>query len=315
MSQKSLLLITFFTFFFSQILSFGDQNSSTAPLHSEPAHRNELLSSALAKQQTLSQLLDSLLGTKTPQIIFLSEIHAFGAGAFGYKRLLKEISKSSNRKINCITWEYPSQWQSRFDDIMSGNYTYQQLYDEAGETDPPLHDEIFSYAQESGSSVYAVDWDSSELIEALKVAFEAISRGDPSKFNLVPEKPSIEERNHIMAKKISSLISTDLCKNIVHISGSGHYATNDTKQALQYLISEEGISEVTIDLQPIKPLFLSEFVPTILYWPNDKIDPIPVGATPFGILNPPNDSIMYPNASIKNTSIFRWSSFTATLFF
>lgn len=273
--------------------------------------RQSVLTEALKSSEPIEKNIAAQLSGQ-PEVIFLGELHEFGAGRYGYHHLLETFNRNLEKPIDCITLEYNSQWKEEFIEVLHGELSLQALEKKA-QKEIAIWQELFSFASENKIPVYPVDWDSTEWNNAFDKAWDSLS-DDPTALDNLPSRPSIEVRNQIMFTNITKLLSAGKCTKVVHLSGANHFSTANPKDSLQSMIESPTIQTVSFNLQPLKPFFYFGPYPTILNWPKASWNP-QLKKEEFAFENPQSDEIMYPNGRKDNSAIPRWSSFNATLFF
>lgn len=250
--------------------------------------RESAVDQAVASSMGASEMI-SRAGLDKFQVIFLGENHWVNAGRFGYHRLLSEIFLSSKSSIDCLTLEAEPKIQPLLLKVINKQMSTVDLRQLTGI--PIAYDEIFDFVRARGIRLFAID-------------DQNLAGNADHRF--------IAPRNKVMARRISTLLSSGTCKRLIHLSGAQHYSTPNPKVSLQNLIRTAGISSLSFWLEPNNKLYLLGVeVPTLLHWPGQTWEP-QWPKTSVGFWNPRIDSEATPPRNNSDRGI-HWTDFDATL--
>lgn len=266
----------------------------------------------LSEQKTVQALLQKVISAET-QIVVVGEVHNFGAGDWGYNRLLKQF-ESVGFKPDCITIEGTADSQAIIDTEIASNRADRERFISAvgsfGGDQIPL---ALEYAKERRIKAIAVDkghgWPS--IDQAMKAGdFKKLDQlGNDSKSKL-----TLSERNIFMADKIHSLFQSNKCRKVVHIGGLHHQSLIlDPANNIQVLLKKHGYKTVSLGVQPTTDLIAwGNFVPTALRcFPSTRaFDSTEKG---FGII--PDNGNQILTSLDKNGDGSLWRDFDGILFF
>ncbi|HVJ65275.1 MAG TPA: TraB/GumN family protein [Bdellovibrionota bacterium] len=272
-----------------------------------PIQRKIFLEESLKRAMPLPEFFEVVHKEAAPDIILFGENHAVGAGDLGYSQIIEKL-RAVGFTVDCIFFELEVRQRHALKRVRTKQIAIKNFLRRFPSAHPRhALDSLQAHIDDPNpAKFFAVDYNVNEFVE--KLSESDFRRG----YYL------LNERNRVMAPRITTLIREESCQHSLYIGGYAHLAG---EQSLGALLQRDGYTTFSIALLKTADVpgnkgqkSEAELDASPWVWKDAPWNP-PSLESPKAFAPPRSPSQILYRTPIKEVGLVEWNDFDGVILF